>query len=432
MELPYSSYSSLPEDPGVYQFLNYKGQVIYVGKAKNLKRRVSSYFAKRSDLGEKTIQLVNQIQRIRVTLVASELESLLLEANLIKKFNPKYNAKLTDGKSYIRIKVTVKDDAPKVLLARKEEDKKAVFFGPYPSSNDVKFVLKFIRRIFPYQSVPNHAKRYCLYYHLGLCPCPPMFKTKEEITAYRKNILHITQFLKGENKKIIKDLEKERDDASKNEQFEEARKIQDKINSVTAITTKSTNPFDYETNPNLLSDVRQKEMTELISALNDNGVNVEKLERIECYDISNISGTNAVGSMVVFSSGEKDGASYRRFKIKNPPKVVPNDFAMMEEVISRRLRHSEWPTPDLMIIDGGKGQVSSAVKALQKANALIPLVGLAKREELLVTTDFKIIRLPRSSNALNLVRRIRDEAHRFAVTYHKKLRAKKFLTSLSK
>lgn len=255
-----------------------------------------------------------------------------------------------------------------------------------------------------------------------------MFKTKNENDDYRKNILHIIQFLKGENKKIIRDLEKDRELASKNELFEKAATIQSKINSIAAITEKRTNPFDYETNPNLLSDVRLKEINELISALNENEVYVEKLNRIECYDISNISGVNAVGSMVVFANGEKDGASYRRFKIKNPPKVVPNDFAMMEEVISRRLRHDEWQTPDLMIIDGGKGQVTSAVKALGKQNKLIPLVGLAKREELLITPDFKIIRLPRNSNALNLVRRVRDEAHRFAITYHKKLRAKKFLT----
>lgn len=427
MELHYLSYSSLPEDPGVYQFLNDKGVVLYVGKAKNLRRRVSSYFTKRDDLGEKTRLLVSQIERIRVTLVASELESLLLEANLIKKFNPKYNAKLTDDKSYVRIKITVKDKLPKVLLARREEDKNSIFFGPFPNSTDVKFVLKFIRKIFPYQGVANHAKRYCLYYHLGLCPCPPMFETEEEIKSYRKNILHIVQFLKGENTKIIKDLEKDRNAFSKTENFEDAQKTQKKIDAIKSITTKNTNPFDYETNPNLLSDMRSKEINELLSALKNNDVIVDKLERIECYDISNISGTNAVGSMVVFKNGEKDSSSYRRFQIKRPPKVVPNDFAMMKEVISRRIKHTEWGMPDLIIIDGGKGQVSSASTILLENNIEIPLIGIAKREELLVTTDFKIIRLTRNSNALNLVRRIRDEAHRFAVTYHKKLRAKQFL-----
>lgn len=427
MELPYLSYSSLPEEPGVYQFLGEKNVVLYVGKAKNLKKRVSSYFVKRTDLGEKTKLLVTQVKKIRVTLVASELESLLLEANLIKKYNPKYNARLTDGKSYLRIKITLKDESPKVLLARKEEDKRSIFFGPYPSSNEVKLVLKFIRRIFPYQSVVKHPKRYCLYYHIGLCPCPPMLKTTEEIKHYRKDILHIVHFLKGENKKIIKDLQKERDGEAKLENFEKASEIQKKINAISLVTTKNINPFDYETNPNLLSDTRTKEINELITALNLNDVNVTKLNRIECYDISNITGKNAVGSMVVFANGEKDTSSYRRFQIKRPPVIVPNDFAMMKEVISRRIKHPEWGTPDLMIIDGGKGQVSSANQVLMENDLYIPLIGIAKKEELLITTDFKTIRLPFRSAGLNLVRRIRDEAHRFAITYHKKLRAKQFL-----
>lgn len=255
-----------------------------------------------------------------------------------------------------------------------------------------------------------------------------MFKTRQETAHYRKNITHIIQFLKGENNKIIKELERERERESKKENFEEASLIQKKINAISSITIKKTNPFDYETNPNLLSDTRSKEINELIIALNLNGVSVKKLERIECYDISNISGKNAVGSMVVFTNGEKDSSSYRRFQIKHPPKIVPNDFEMMKEVISRRIKHREWKMPDLMIIDGGKGQVSSATQVLTESNLDIPLVGIAKREELLITTDFKIIRLPTRSDGLNLVRRIRDEAHRFAITYHKKLRAKQFLS----
>lgn len=353
---------------------------------------------------------------------------MLLEANLIKKYNPKYNAKLTDGKSYLRVKVTIKDKSPKVLLARGKEDKKSIFFGPYPNSSDVKFVLKFIRRIFPYQSVVNHPKKYCLYYYIGLCPCPPMFKNKDETAHYRKNILHIVHFLNGENKTIIKELEKERDSESKKENFEESLKIQRKIDAIASITTKNTNPFDYETNPNLLSDIRSKEINELTHALNLNNVKVKKLDRIECYDISNITGKNAVGSMVVFTNGEKDSTLYRRFKIKNPPKALPNDFAMIEEVITRRIRHPEWGMPDLIIIDGGKGQVSSANKVLLSSGLDIPLIGIAKREELLITTEFKIIRLPLRSYGLNFVKRIRDEAHRFAITYHKKLRAREFLS----
>lgn len=398
-----------------------------MGKAKNLKKRVSTYFQNK-DLGEKTKVLVAQVKTIKTIIVDSELESLLLEANLIKKYNPKYNARLTDGKAYILARITARDKDPKVLVARRQDDMNSVYFGPFPSSNDLKVVLKLIRRIFPYQSVLNHPKKYCLYHHLGLCPCPPMFQDPEQSKEYKKNIRHIIQFFEGDTKKIIKELEEERDELSKNENFEEASEVQKKIDSIISVTQRKNDPFEYEINPNLRQDLRSKEIDELQKVLIENGVNIRKLERIECYDISNITGVHAVGSMVVFINGEKDGDNYRRFKIKRPPKTVPNDFAMMREVIKRRLTHEEWGIPDLIIVDGGKGQISSAKKALFEADFDIPLIGIAKREELLITTDFKIIRLPKNSSALILVRRIRDEAHRFAITYHKKLRSKYFLS----
>jgi excinuclease ABC subunit C len=397
-----------------------------VGKAKNLKKRVSSYFLSKN-LGEKTRVLVSKIKTIKTIRVDSELESLLLEANLIKKYDPRYNSRLTDGKAYILARITVKDGEPKVLLARRMEDKNSVYFGPFPSSNDLKVVLKLIRRIFPYQSVLNHPKRYCLYHHLGLCPCPPMFKTDEEIKEYKKTVRHIIQFFEGDTRQIIKELEEERDKLSSEEKFEEASRVQSKIDSIILVTSQKHNPFEYEINPNLRQDLRSEETEALRKVLNENGMNIQRLERIECYDISNITGKHATGSMVVFTNGEKDGNSYRRFQIKRPPKVVPNDFAMMREVITRRLNHKEWGTPDLIIVDGGKGQISSALKALFDQNADIPLIGIAKREELLITSDFKVIRLSKRSPALNLVRRIRDEAHRFAITYHKKLRSKYLL-----
>lgn len=399
-----------------------------MGKAKNIRKRVSSYFLNK-DLGTKTQALVENINKIKTINAESELESLLLEANLIKKYNPKYNIRLTDGKSYIRARITLGETLPKVLLARREKDPKSIYFGPFPSSNDLKVVLKLIRKIFPYQSVLNHPKRFCLYYHLGLCPCPPMFTKIEQNKEYKKNIRHIIQFLNGDVKKIIKELEKERDSESRMENFENASEIQKKIDSIRIITTPRRSAFEYEQNPNLRTDIRNAEVNELINKLSENGVNIKKLERIECYDISNISGKFATGSMVVFIQGEKDSNEYRRFKIKRPPRVIPNDFAMMREVIKRRFGHPEWPFPDLVIVDGGKGQISSANKALFEMNIQVPLIGIAKREELLITSDFKVIRLPRTSEALTLVKRIRDEAHRFAITYHRKLRNKYLLAS---
>ncbi|MBI2032324.1 MAG: excinuclease ABC subunit UvrC [Candidatus Levybacteria bacterium] len=413
----------MPTNPGVYIFLNNKGEVLYVGKAKNLKTRVSSYFQNKSELGPKTRILVSQVKNIKTISVDSEIESLLLEANLIKKHSPKYNSRLTDGKSYPYIRIT-KDRFPAVLVVRRDDDKKSIHFGPFPNSSALYLVLKTVRRIFPFQSVKNHPKKACLYYHLGLCPCPPTFKTGKEVKEYKKDINRLVKFLRGNKNLVLRDLEKEREGFSKNQEFEEAAKLQAKIDAINLIASPITAAFRYEENINLRSDLRKQEIDSLIETLNTNSVAVKRLDRIECFDISNISGALSVGSMVVFSNGEKNSASYRRFKIKFPPKVIPNDFAMMQEVIQRRIKRNDWPFPDLIIADGGKGQVSSVKKILDENKVNIPLIGLAKREEIIIISNLKEIRLPKNSDALKLVMRIRDEAHRFAITYHRKLRSK--------
>ncbi len=409
-------------------FLDQAGEVLYVGKAKNLRKRVSSYFTKGNNLGPKTQILVSKIDKVRTVRADSELESFLLEANLIKKYFPRYNSRLTDGKSYPYIKIT-KEAAPKVLFTRRETDKESTYFGPFPNAGDLKVVLKLIRRVFPYQSVQNHPNKFCLYNHIGLCPCPPMFKSDEEFKKYKKNIGYLIKFFKGETKKIIKDLEKDRELLSKEERFEEAGLVQKQIDSIKLITSPRNTPFEYEINPNLRHDLRSKETDELLEALKKGGVNIDSVERIECYDISNITGKHATGSMVTFINGERASNYYRRFQIKRPPRVVPNDYAMMQEVIKRRFGHPEWGRPDLLLIDGGKGQVSSVNKALFEIGEEVPVIGIAKREETIITSDLKEIKLPKSSKALHLITRIRDEAHRFAITYHRKLRAKYFLSS---
>lgn len=400
---------------------------MYVGKAKNLKKRVSSYFASYVELGVKTQALVSKIKKIKTIILNSEIEAFLLENQYIKKHKPKYNIKLTDDKAYPLIRITVKDHYPKVLIARREADKNSIYFGPYPNAaKNLRLVLRTIRKIFPYQSVPNHAKRICLYYHLGLCPCPPVFETLEFKKEYKKTIRHIVDFLNGNSKKIIRDLTKERKFLSKNEKFEKASEIQNKINAIELITGPSyKTELDLDIDPNFTEDLRENEMSELKEILNNNNVNVENLQRIECYDISNISGTNATGSLVVFTNGEKDSKWYRKFKIRL--NRGPDDFGMIKEVLTRRFNHKEWPYPDLIIVDGGKGQVGSAKEVLKTLNLNIPLIGLAKKEETIVTSNFKEISLPKDSNALKLIMRIRDEAHRFAITYHKKLRSKNFL-----
>lgn len=406
----------------MYRFLDKDGGVLYVGKAINVRRRVSSYFSS-IDLGEKTQILVSLIDTIQITTVTSELESLLLEASYIKKFNPKYNARLTDGKAYPLIRVSVKSQYPTVLIARKNDDPKSVYFGPFPHATTVRMVLKLIRRIFPFQSVVNHAKRICLFHHLGLCPCPPMFSSPEQKKEYKKNIRHLIQFLDGKKEVVLKELVSERDKLTKKEQYELASDVQKKIDAIHYITGRSHKPFEYDVNPTLASDLRKEEVDSLTRILQEHGVAAEKLHRIECYDISNTAGVGAVGSLVVFTNGEKDSKWYRRFRIK-PNIKGPNDFAMLASVLKRRLTHGQWPTPDLFIVDGGKGQVSSAKMVLMDAAINVPLIGLAKRDEIIITADFVEIRLPKDSAALRLVMRIRDEAHRFAITYHKLVRSR--------
>ena len=409
----------MPIHTGVYLFFDKENKVIYVGKALNLRKRVASYFLSK-DLGDKTKILVSQIHKIKTIGVTSEIESFLLEERLIKKYKPRYNIKLLDGKSFPSIKITIQDEYPKVLIVRKHQINGSLYFGPYTSSSSLRTVLKILRRIFPYQSVANHSNKLCLYYYLGLCPCPLVTKDK----SYKKTINHIIDFLNGNTKKVIKDLEKEREGFSRKEDFESAGNTQKKIDSIRLATSSFYKPFAYEENPNLRSDMIKKDLNTLRDVLRKSNIKVKNLKRIECYDISNISGKYATGSMVVFTNGEKDSSFYRRFKIKKNYGDKPNDFAMMQEMLRRRLKRKDWPKPSLIIVDGGKGQVSSVKQVLENLRMDIPLIGLAKKEETIITTDLREVVLAKDSKTLHLLMKIRDEAHRFAINYHRKLRSK--------
>lgn len=435
----------MPQKPGVYIFLDNNEKVLYVGKAINLRSRVSSYFSQNAKLFERTSKLVDKIEKIKTVIVESELEALLLEAFYIKKYNPYYNIRLSDDKSYTRIRITIKDKYPSVLLARsnpkEQEDQRSVYYGPYTNSSAVKLVLRTIRKVFPFVSVINHPKRICLYNHLGLCPCPPIFDSPQYKSTYKKNINGIIKILEGKSRDILEDLIIKRDKYSRQEDFEEAKIIQSRINALNHIIQPRHLPFEYHTNPNLRSDIRKNEIEELVKVLKANQIKVAGLDRIECYDISNTQGTHATGSMVVMANGEKDTSQYRRFKIRKIN--TPNDFAMITQIIERRIKYlKNWGIPDLIIIDGGKGQVSSAASALRVNNIQIPVIGLAKRDEIIIIphyqglskSNYKLhnytftqLRLSRNSNALKLIMRIRDEAHRFAINYHKLLRSKNTL-----
>lgn len=398
----------IPHKPGVYIYRNKSGRVIYVGKAIDLYHRVAGYFSK-SNSEVKVAALVDEISSIETIIVESELEALILEANLIKKYLPEFNVRLTDDKDYLYIKIT-DEDFPKVITARKHELKGALkYFGPFPSSRTVKSTLKALRKVFPWCSGGNRwFKGACFYFHLGLCPgaCAGIISKQE----YRKNIFRLAKLLEGKWVQLTDDLTKEMEQLAKNQDFEDAGRIKRILQGI-AYLTQPNRTANYLENPNFLEDQRILALEELQKVL---GLR-KTPHRIEGYDISNIQGKEATGSMVVLTDGEIDKSQYRKFKIFISGK--PNDVGMHKEMMRRRLRHPEWPKPDLIIIDGGIAQVRAVAGD-------IPIYGLAKRMEWLYHPDGTIIKLPKASPALRLLQKLRDEAHRFAITYHRKLHKK--------
>jgi len=418
----------IPHKPGCYIYHDKSGRVIYVGKAIDLYYRVASYFNS-SHHDPKTTALVSNIASIETIIVESELEALILEANLIKKFLPEYNIRLTDDKDYLYILVT-KEDFPRVVTGRKYDlDNALRYFGPFPSSRTVKETLKSLRRVFPWcqigggrNVIGGKFSRACFYYHLGLCPGACIGAISKE--DYRKIINRFSKFMEGKKDELVKDLMVEMEQYSKDQNFEEAAKIK-KILTGIEYLTQTNRTKNYLENPNFLEDEKSKALEELKKVLNLKSLP----ERIEGYDISNIQGHESTGSMVVLTNGEIDKSQYRKFKIRITGK--PNDYQMHKEMMTRRLKHKEWPLPDVFIIDGGLGQVHAVEPLIHSLHPDVPIFGLAKRMEWLYSPDGKIVKLPRKSPALKLVQKLRDEAHRFAITYHRKLHQRAVIPNLS-
>ena len=425
----------LHNGPGIYIFKNNRGQVLYVGKSIKVQDRVLSHLA---GIGEKSRALVRESSTLETIPVNSELEALLLEAELIKKHLPKFNSRAKDDKHPLYIKITTGEEYPKVYTSRKEDGQGSLYFGPFPSSLTVKRALKQIRKIFPYHSQKQTSKRPCLYSHIGLCdPCPNAIenikdeKLKSElVNKYLGNIGKIIKFLSGKERSLKKNIEKEMIELSKMEKYEEAAGLRDKLEQLNYITMPYNNPSEYLKNPNLLEDIRKNELEALYKLLGPRLKNIRLPVRIECFDISHLGGDFATSSMVTFVKGEPEKSYYRKFKIYG--KNTRDDFAMMRETIYRRLKHLEdWGRPNLVIVDGGKGQVSVAKSMLEEMGENIPLVGLAKRlEEIVIPKEkgFVVVRLAEDNPALHLLQRIRDEAHRFARRYHFHLRLKELNT----
>ncbi len=412
--------SMIPHKSGVYIFKNNE-RILYVGKAIDLYHRVASYF--NSDITGKTKILVGEVRSVETIIVESELEALILEANLIKKYRPPFNIRLMDDKDYIYIGLT-REDYPKIITLRKQDLKNVKkYFGPFPSGKTVKNTLKMLRRVFPWCNNPPkfslqplrlaHKPRACFYYHLGLCPgaCIGVI----EKAGYNKIINRFSKFMEGKKTELVADLLGEMENLSKQQNFEEAAKVKKVLNGITYLT-QTNRVQSYLENPNFLEDERNLALLDLQKKLNL----VKIPERIEGYDISNIGGKEAVGSLVVLTHGEIDKSQYRKFKIRMVER--PNDVGMHKEMMGRRLKHKEWPYPDLFIIDGGRGQVRAAALEIRNMKLKIPVFGLAKRLEWLYPLEGEIIKLPKSSLALKLLQKLRDESHRFAITYHRKLR----------
>ncbi len=412
----------IPHKPGVYIFKNTDGEILYVGKAIDLYHRVSSYFSSGLSADSKAAVLVKEITTVETIIVESELEALILEANLIKKHLPPYNVRLTDDKDYLYIKVT-KERFPRIVTARKKDLGDSLkYFGPFPSGRTVRNTLKTLRRVFPWCSNPPRKngitrQRPCFYSHLKQCPgpCVGVIDQKE----YKKIINRFIAFMEGKKEQLQQGIAKEMQQEAQEQNFEKAAYFKRMLEGIIYLT--QTNRVQaYLENPSFLEDENNKAIQQLRTDLK-----LPKLpQRIEGYDISNIQGKEATGSMVVLTNGDIDKSQYRRFKVHISGR--PNDVAMHKEIMGRRLRNKDWVFPDLIIIDGGRGQVRAAYEELVKAGLNIPIYGLAKRMEWLYPPQGDVVKLPKRSLSLKLLQKIRDESHRFAISYHRKLRSKAF------
>ncbi len=393
----------LPTSPGVYFFYDEKNKLIYIGKATSLKDRVGSYFTGSHD--NKTEKLVSEIVKIKIKKTQSVFEALILESNLIKKNQPKYNIKAKDDKSFSYFLITKKDEFPRIIIVRETDLKKysgAKIYGPYTSKRQMELALRIIRKIFPFHSIKEFSEKKCFDFQLGLCPGPYAGKISRQ--DYLKNIRRIELIFQGKKSSLVTKIKKEMTELAKKQLYEKARELRDKIFALEHIRD--------------VALIGQDEFKENLQA--------GDFQNIEGYDISNLSGDYAVGSMVSFLDGRAEKKNYRRFKIKLVEKI--DDVGMMKEVLARRLKRAEWPTPDLIILDGGKGHLNMAVALLKKLKLKIPILAVAKgptRKKLDLYSSEKtiLVRIPHQK----IIEQVRDEAHRFAISYHKKLRKKEWL-----
>lgn len=435
----------LPVSAGVYFHKDKSGEIIYVGKAAVLKNRVRQYFQNSKIRDSKTEALISEITDVDWMEVDSEIEALFLEAEMIRRYLPRYNILLRDDKSLIYIRIDIGSDYPTVSTTRRPLDDKALYFGPYISAGAVRNALRSLRKIFPYATKkPLNQKRASLEYHLGLDP--GLEENKTTLADYRANLRKLIAVIEGKKQKIARSIKKDMQKAAKAQNYEEAAKLRNQYNSLVSLNQQVI--FSDKEFEDISKDHALNELVEIL--------NLKEIpRRIEGYDISHMQGSDVVASMVVFTNGISNKGEYRKFKTK---KNINDDFYNMNETIKRRLSPKNikaWGLPSLLLIDGGKGQLDAALRARDESNqSALPAIGLAKREEQLVISterskvsvneqflhkmggystaskDYILINIPHNTNLIKLLQRIRDESHRFAVSYHSVLKSKRQTSSI--
>ncbi|MBR3319593.1 UvrB/UvrC motif-containing protein [Candidatus Saccharibacteria bacterium] len=415
---------TLPSNPGVYFHKNKAGEIIYVGKAAVLKNRVRQYFQNPKDRDLKTSALVEEIFMTDWIVVDTEMDALFLESEMIKRYMPKWNILLRDDKNVSFIRIDLKSEIPYVSITRNPLGDDARYIGPFYAKTTIATALRILRKIFPYYDRPYTGKK-TLETDLGLTPGIEVGKMTPK--DYHKTLNSLIRYLEGDREKLLRDLEKEMKEESKKGNYERAAELRNELFGLKGLKKKIV--FSDKEFLDISSDQALQELQRLLHL-------PTPPRRIEGYDISHQSGQDVVASMVVFTNGVSDRSEYRKFKLKTQQN---NDTASLKEVISRRLKHSAWDYPDLIVLDGGEAQVAAILPLLEhvKEGSTIPVIGRDKsgahskssivKITVPTTNGFHTIELPGDSHVSRLIARIDEEAHRFAITYHTLLKRKRQL-----
>lgn len=401
----------IPRLPGVYMMKDASGETLYIGKAKDLSKRVSGYFQESRPKTARHIALLEKVKDLDYVITGSEEEALIYEASLIKEKKPKYNVELKDDKSFPFLKLTLNEKFPRLIITRKKVDDGSAYFGPYTKPKLLRNAVSILKNIFPLRTCGKIPGESCLAYHIGQClgPCVKRIDKK----SYNEIVEQLILFLEGRKTRLIRELTDKMKNFADEKNFEQAAVIRNRLSALLEVSDRKT--ADYSSWGNVA--LKLKKILKLP------GLPL----KIEAFDVSNISGKEAAGSMVYFNNGLPDKSNYRKFRIKNVKGI--DDYAMMKEIVRRRykrLKEENKAFPDLIIIDGGKGHLRAAYEELLGLNlSHIPVIGIAKQEEKIYTLgSCEPLDINRDSEMLHFIQSIRDEAHRFALKYHHTLRRK--------